>query len=185
MLIELYLSFVQIGSFSFGGGLAALSLLHQVIIEQNSWLTMADFANLVSLAEITPGPIAINSASFVGTKLAGPVGTVIATLGFITPSVIIISILAILYSRYHDLKIVKDILVYLRLTVIALLATAALKIAKTAFFKDAGDISLYGANYANLAMFLIALILIRKKILKPIIAILLSGLVSILISVIL
>lgn len=184
MLFELYLSFFQIGSFSFGGGLAALSLLHQVIIEQNAWLTMEDFGNLVSIAEITPGPIAINSASFVGMKLGGIVGTVIATLGFITPSVIIISILAYIYTKYHDLQVVKDVLKFLRLTVVALLATAGLKISKHAFFAEANQISLEALNYVNFLLFLIAFLLIRKKLIKPIYAILTCGLVSVIYSLI-
>lgn len=184
MLFELYLSFFQIGSFSFGGGLAALSLLHQVIIEQNGWLTMADFGNLVSIAEITPGPIAINSASFVGMKLSGLAGTLAATLGFITPSVIIVSILALIYTKYGNLQIVKEILKYLRLTVIALLATAGLKISKQAFFWDQTDISLKGLNILNLLLFLLAFYLIRKKKLKPILAILGCGFISIIYSLI-
>lgn len=184
MLAELYLAFFQIGSFSFGGGLAALSLLHQVIIEQNGWLTMSDFGNLVSIAEITPGPIAINSASFVGMKLGGLAGTIVATLGFITPSAIIISLLAIIYNRYRDLQVVKDVLKYLRLTVIALLATAGLKISKHAFFADQNKIRLEGMNILNFGLFILAFILIRKKVLKPIFAILACGLISIVYSLI-
>lgn len=184
MLLELYLSFVQIGSFSFGGGLAALSLLHQVIIEQNGWLSMADFGNLVSIAEITPGPIAINSASFVGMKLGGLAGSLVATLGLITPSIIIVSILALIYTRFHDLRVVKDVLKFLRLTVIALLAMAGFKISRHAFFADANHISLEGLNYVNFALFLIAFILIRKKLIKPIFAILACGLISIIYSII-
>ena len=84
--LQLFLSFLQIGAFSFGGGYAAMPLIQEQVVLQHSWLTMDSFSNLVTIAEMTPGPIAVNAATFVGTQIAGIPGAIVATLGCILPS---------------------------------------------------------------------------------------------------
>ena len=74
--LQLFLSFLQIGLFSFGGGYAAMPLLQEQLVARNSWLSVQEFADLVTIAEMTPGPIAVNAATFVGTKLAGLPGAI-------------------------------------------------------------------------------------------------------------
>lgn len=76
--LQLFLSFLQIGAFSFGGGYAAMPLIQSQVVDLHGWLTMKEFTDLVTIAEMTPGPIAVNSATFVGTQIAGPLGAVIA-----------------------------------------------------------------------------------------------------------
>ena len=96
--LQLFLSYLQIGAFSFGGGYAAMPLIQAQVVEKYHWLSMTEFGDLVTIAEMTPGPIAINSATFVGTQVAGLSGALIATLGCILPSCIIVTLLAkILY----------------------------------------------------------------------------------------
>ena len=101
---ELFLSFLQIGLFSIGGGYAAIPLIQSQVVEKHAWLSMAEFTDLVTIAEMTPGPIAVNSATFVGIRIAGFGGAVVATLACILPSLVIVSLLAYVYYRYKQLS---------------------------------------------------------------------------------
>ena len=84
--LQLFLSFLQIGMFSFGGGYAAMPLIQGQVVTTHGWLTMSEFTDLITISQITPGPIAVNSATFVGLKIAGIPGAVVATVGCILPS---------------------------------------------------------------------------------------------------
>ena len=83
---QLFLAFLQIGAFSFGGGYAAMPLIQAQVIEKYHWLTLNDFTNLITIAEMTPGPIAVNSSTFVGNQVAGIPGAIVATIGCILPA---------------------------------------------------------------------------------------------------
>ena len=104
ILLKLFLSFLQIGAFSFGGGYAAMPLIQAQVVIKYGWLTMEEFTNLITIAEMTPGPIAVNSATFVGTKIAGVPGALVATMGCILPSCIIVTLIASLYLKYRNLS---------------------------------------------------------------------------------
>lgn len=133
MMLKLFFGFMQVGLFSFGGGYAMLPLVrHQVVM--SGWMTSDEFTNLLALSQMTPGPIAINTAAFVGLKTAGLPGALIATLGFILPSLVIVSLLAYLYSRYNDLPAIQNALSGLRPAVTGLIMAAAIEIVITAFF---------------------------------------------------
>ena len=95
--IQLFLSFIQVGMFSIGGGYAAMPLIQSQVVQGHGWLTMSEFTDLITIAEMTPGPIAVNSATFVGIRIAGVPGAMVATFGCILPSCIIVSILAMIY----------------------------------------------------------------------------------------
>lgn len=97
--IKLFLSFFQVGLFSFGGGFAALPLIQDQVVDANKWLTLAEFTDLITISQMTPGPIAINAATFVGIRIAGVLGAIISTLGCILPSCIIVSLLGWLYFK--------------------------------------------------------------------------------------
>ena len=90
-MMVLFLVFFQIGLFSVGGGYAAMPLIQSLVVESHGWLTMAEFTNLMTIAEMTPGPIAVNSATFVGMRCAGLPGALVATFGCITPSLILVT----------------------------------------------------------------------------------------------
>ena len=94
VLLELYWVFLQIGAFAFGGGYAVLPLIQKFVVEDRGWMNLKEMTDLVSISQMTPGPIAINSATFVGTKVAGLPGAVVATLGNVTPQFILMTILA-------------------------------------------------------------------------------------------
>ena len=114
--LELVLSFLQIGLFSIGGGYAAIPLIQNEVVANHAWLSRGEFTDLITIAEMTPGPIAVNSATFVGTRIAGLPGAIAATLGCILPSLVIVSLLFYLYSRYGQMDAMKNIMDTLRLT---------------------------------------------------------------------
>ncbi len=128
ILLQLFWSFIQIGLFSVGGGYAAMPLIQQQVVDIHPWLTMAQFADIMTIAEMTPGPIAINAATFVGIRIAGLPGALIATGGCVLPSCVIVLILAWAYYRYKGLTLVQGILAGLRPAVVAMIASAGISL---------------------------------------------------------
>ena len=126
--LQLFLSFFQIGLFTIGGGYASLPLIKNEVVTNQGWLTMREYTDIITISQITPGPIAINSATFVGTKVGGLLGAIVATLGTVTPSIFIALILAWAYYKYRDIKVVQGILGGLRPAVVALIAAAGLSL---------------------------------------------------------
>lgn len=184
MLLSLYWSFFQIGLFSFGGGYAALPLIQEQVVAVHQWLTLTEFADVVTISQMTPGPIAINAASFIGTRLGGIGGAVAATLGCVTPSIIIVLTLAWLYFRYRNLKILQGILSGLRPAVVALIASAGVSLLLLALFsKTEGITSFADISWPALVLFIPAVLLLRKKKLSPIQMIILCGVISLLLSI--
>ena len=136
ILAELFWSFFQIGLFSIGGGYAAMPLIQQQVVDLHSWLTMQQFADIMTIAEMTPGPIAINSATFVGIRVAGFPGAIVATLGCIFPSCIIVLALAFVYYRFRNFTIVQGILAGLRPAVVSMIASAGLSLLYLALYEN-------------------------------------------------
>jgi len=126
--LQLFWSFLQIGLFSFGGGLAILPQIQYQAVEVRHWLTLPEFVDLVSLSEMTPGPIAINAATFVGMRQAGVLGALAATFGCVLPSIIIVVILAMVYKKFKHLKGFQGALGGLRPAACALIISAGLTI---------------------------------------------------------
>ena len=174
--LELFLSFLQIGTFSFGGGYAAMPLIQQQVVNVHHWISLNEFSDLITISQMTPGPIAINSATFVGTRVAGMGGAVVATIGCVLPSCLLVSILAYLYYRYKTLSMVQGVLRSLRPAVIALIAGAGLSILLTAFWPD----SLTWKDLPNIRwhavlLFALSWLLLRWKKMSPILVMVLSG----------
>lgn len=132
LLWQLFIAFFQVGVFSIGGGYAAMPLIQAQAVVHHGWLTPIEFANLVTIAEMTPGPIAINSATFVGMQVAGIPGVIVATFGNVLPSVIIMLILAKLYEKYSKQTLMKRILEGVRPVVVAAIFTAGLSLLQLA-----------------------------------------------------
>ena len=135
--LQLFWSFLQIGLFSFGGGYAAIPLIQGQIVDRHGWLSMPEFTDLVTISQMTPGPIAINSATFVGIKIAGLAGAAVATLGCILPSCVIVTLIARLYLKYRSMALLQGVLGSLRPAVVAMIASAGVSILVTAFWGDA------------------------------------------------
>ncbi len=162
--LQLFLIYFQIGLFSFGGGYAAMPLIQSLIVEGKGWLTMAEYSDLTTIAEMTPGPIAVNSATFVGQKMAGFGGAIVCTIGCVLPSIIIVLTLAYLYTRFRELKLVKSVLLELRPAVVAMIAGAGLTILLLGLFGTSviEQIQLADIRWIELGMYIGALFLIRK-----------------------
>lgn len=126
--LQLFWSFFQVGLFSIGGGYASLPLIQQQVVELHGWLQMTEFSDIITISQMTPGPIAINAATFVGIRIAGIGGAVIATLGCILPSCMILLTVAHFYYKYKNLSAVQGILYGLRPAVVALIASAGLSV---------------------------------------------------------
>ncbi len=174
--LQLFWSFFLVGLFSFGGGYAALPLIQEQVLEIHPWLTSAEFVDVLTISQMTPGPIAINASTFVGTKLAGIPGAIIATVGCITPSCIIVLILATLYYKYKGLSMVQGIIKGLRPAVVALIASAGLSILMTAFFNKAAlPLKPSDLNWIAVLLFAVSLFILRKFKLNPIYTMLIAG----------
>ena len=175
--LQLFFSFLQVGLFSIGGGYAAMPLIQSQVVDTHAWLTMHEFTDLITIAEMTPGPIAINSATFVGIRIAGLGGALIATLGCILPSCFIVSLLAFVYYRYRGVPALQSVLSCLRPAVVALIAAAGLSILNLVLFNSETPlpehVSLVGAG-----LFLVAFFILRKFKWNPILVMALCGAVN-------
>ena len=175
IFIKLFWAFFKIGAFSFGGGYAAMPLIKQQIIVQYHWLTFNDFADLITISQMTPGPIAINSATFVGNQIAGIPGAFFATLGCLLPSCLFVTFLSWAYHRYRNLSLLQDILGSLRPAVVSMIAVAGIDILLPAIFPS-GSISFLTGQWKlrPVLYFVAATFLLRKK-KDPIIVMVLCG----------
>lgn len=171
---QLFLSFLQVGMFSIGGGYAAMPLIQSQVVEGHGWLTMSEFTDLITIAEMTPGPIAVNSATFVGIRIAGLGGALVATLGCIAPSLILVSLLAHLYHHYKGAKGLDSVLACLRPAVVALIASAGLSILKSVLFAEQ-TAALEHMDWIGGGLFVLALIALRKFKWNPILTMILCG----------
>lgn len=167
--LELLWSFFQIGLFSIGGGYAAMPLIQHQVVDAHPWLTMTQFADIMTIAEMTPGPIAINSATFVGIRVAGLPGAVVATVGCVLPSCIIVMALAYLYNRFRGLTMVQGVLSGLRPAVVAMIASAGLSLMILSFFGQRElPAELSGINPISVLIFGAGLLILRKWKVNPI-----------------
>lgn len=161
MIWKLFFSFIKIGLFSVGGGYAAIPLIQNQIVDIHGLMTLEEFTDLIAIAEMTPGPISINSATFVGIGLAGIPGALVCTLGCILPSFFICLALAFIYYRYRRLNSIQKILSALRPAVVALIASAGLSILLLGIF-GGENASFENIRPVECLLFAAAFYLLRK-----------------------
>ena len=170
--LELFLTFFKIGLFTFGGGYAMLPMIQTEVLG-NGWMTAENLVNFVAVSESTPGPFAINIATYVGSETAGIFGSVCATLGVVMPSFIIILLVAKFITAFRKSTIVDGCLYGLKSAVIGLIASAFVSMAITVFFET-------GINAVqfteSLIIFCVMTVLLFAKKLSPVLIILLSAL---------
>lgn len=166
-LLNLFISYFKIGMFSFGGGFAMLPLIEKEIIETHQWLTTAEFIDLIAISEMTPGPIAINAATFIGYRVSGIMGSIVATIAVSLPSFIVMSILMYFLSKYKDSPYISWALSGLKPIVVALIFSAGISVMKGAF------IDVYSYIIAGVLFYLITF----KKF-NPILGLILAGIVG-------
>jgi chromate transporter len=184
MLTKLLLTFSKIGLFTYGGGLAMLPLLQEQAIEYG-WLTEEQFANMIAISQSTPGPIAINMATFVGYNQAGIIGAIISSIGVILPGFLIILIVTKFLTHFNENPVVKAIFVGLRATVVGLIFTAVINIAMISII----DVDLFSQtnniidlfDIRSVLLFIIMLFAVIKYKKHPIYYIIFAGIIGVII----
>ena len=187
--LQLFISFLQIGAFSFGGGYAAMPLIQNQVVQIHPWLSQSEFTDLITISQMTPGPIAINSATFVGTRIAGMPGALAATAGCVLPSCILVTLLAKIYLKYRNLSLLQGVLKSLRPAVIAMIAAAGVSILVTAFWGEAITSLTLTQLLPNISIqavgiFIGSLILLVRFKINPIHVMLLSGVAEVVLQLI-
>lgn len=167
ILIKLYFVFLKIGTFSFGGGYAMLPFMQREIVENNYWISMSQFSDIIGISQMTPGPVAINSATFVGYKVGGVAGSVVATLGVITTSFILVTIINKILDKFKESITVKAMLAGMRPILIALIIYAFIDLAKESYV-DLKSI---------IITIIIGIILVSKKV-HPILVIVIAAILG-------
>ena len=173
ILIELFISFMRIGGFTFGGGYAMLPLIQKEIVERRGWASEEEILDYFTIGQITPGVIAVNTATFIGYKKAGVLGGVVATLGVIFPSIVIISIIAAVLTNFAELPVVIHAFNGIRACVCVLILIAVYNMGK----KSVVDVF-------TALIFIITAILTIMKVTSPIILVIVAGVVGVLFQLI-
>ena len=179
ILLELFLIFLKIGAFTFGGGYFMIAMI-QYESEQHGWLSQSELVDFVALSESTPGPLAVNMATFVGMKTGGVLGAVLATLGVILPSFVTILIIAKCYERFKSSRAVGAVMSGLKPAVVGMIGTALLSVGRTVFFPNGlqADRFTQTSFWVFLGIFAVSAVLVFKKV-NPIKIIVLSAAVGI------
>ena len=193
IFLDLFLTFFKIGAFTFGGGYAMLPLMQEEVINHN-WMKLADVVNFIAVSESTPGPFAINMATYVGSEVGGAYGiacsifgSFCATLGVVLPSFVVILIVAKCFEKFKNSFVVKGCMTGLKPAVVGLIGSAIVSVALTVFlpagFSLAGITSAFTSVsfYCSLVIFVLGTVLAFKKV-HPIIIIVLSAVLGIVVG---
>jgi len=181
-LLRLAFCFFRIGLLSFGGGYSVLPLIEQYVVLENRWLTPEQFTDIITLSEVTPGPVALNAASFTGFMTAGFPGAVSATIGCVLPSLILVSVLAVIYVRHRNGMVLPRVLAMLRPAVCAVIFSSFFTIALSAFFgvPQLSEIAEGTLDPISLGLFLAAVLLLGNRKIHPVSVIFGAGLLGLL-----
>jgi len=170
LYIQLFFSFFKIGLFGFGGGYAMLSLIQHEVVDVHNWISVNEFTDILAISQVTPGPIGINSATYVGYVAAGNAwGSIIATFAICLPSFIIMLTIAHYYLKFRNNKYVNDVFTALRPVIIGLIAAAALQLMNRENFID----------YISILLFIAGFVAIWKWKVNPILVIIGAGIAGI------
>ena len=177
----LFLEFCKIGALSFGGGYAVLPLIEEAAVLRHGWITYDALADLITISEITPGPIAVNAASFTGYSVGGIVGAILATLGCILPSCAIMSVLAVLFEKFRQSSVFDTVLGCIRPAVCALIFSAFVTVALLTFFgiPSLNEIGTLRVDLTAIFLFAGSFVLCLTRKMPPMVIILLSGLLGV------
>ena len=174
-LIQLFISYLKIGFFGFGGGYAMLSLIHSEVVVNNAWLTNSQFTDIVAISQMTPGPIAINSATYIGYEVAGVAGSVVATVAVCLPALTLMMLLTHFFLKLRDNRYMKGAVRGMRPVVVGVIASAALLL----IFPHSEDGKSFIDGWSG-AIFALTLVGSARKV-NPILLIIQSGVAGVLI----
>ena len=170
--LQLFFTFLKIGLFGFGGGYAMLSFIQNEIVTKHQWISAQEFTDIVAISQMTPGPIGINAATYVGyTVTNNVIGSLLATLALCIPSFVLVLTVSFFYQKFKDNKIQQTAMRAIRMVVVGLIATAAISLISPETFID----------FTSWIIFAIAFILLKYAKLSPILIIVLAGLSGLLI----
>lgn len=167
LIFDIFLSFLKIGAFSFGGGYAMIPFIEREIVASHNWLSSKDFVDIIAIAEMTPGPVAINSSTFVGYKIANLGGAIAGTIGVMLVSLILLISAGKYLTNFKDSKSLRSIFTGIRPAVLGLIVCAAISVGKTAL--------------TNVKDFIIAgviLLSILKFKVHPILCVIMAGIIG-------
>lgn len=167
-LIDLFMIFFKMGSFTFGGGYAMLPIIQEEIVNKRKWATDQEVLDYYAIGQSTPGIIAVNTATFIGYNQRGLIGGIVATLGIVSPSIVIITIIAMFFKNFQDYVLVQHALGGIRVVVAALILYAVLKM-----YRDSVK------DWLGVFLFIISFLLLVFLDITPIIVIITSALVGI------
>ena len=170
ILFELYKVFFRVGMFTIGGGYAMLPMLRKEVVDKHGWATDEDIMDYYAVGQSTPGIIAINTATFIGYKKAGVLGAIVSTLGMVTPSWIIIILIAMFFERFADNDLVQSAFMGIRVVVVVLIINAVIKMGKKSI-----------KNWISVLLALGAFLFIVLTSFSPIPVIIISGILGIII----
>jgi len=180
LLLLMYFEFFKVGLFAVGGGLATLPFLYD-LAHKYTWITASMISDMIAISESTPGPMGVNMATYVGFQNGGILGAVTTTLGLVTPSIIVIIIVANVLVKFKESKAVKNIFYTLRPAATGLIGAAGLSVIVLALFKtNISAFSFSGLDIKCLILFAVMIIFTKKTKFHPIVAIAISGIIGIL-----
>ena len=168
ILLDLYISFVKIGLMTFGGGYAMLPILEREVVEKKKWATSEEILDYYAIGQSTPGIIAINTATFCGYKMAKNIGGLVASLGFITPSIIIITLISNFLENFSHIPAIQHAFAGIRIAVCALVLYSVVKMVK----KNANTLGKF-------SVFLLTFLAIAVLNISPVIIVISVGLLGI------
>ncbi len=176
LLITLFITFWQIGSFSIGGGYAIMPLIQEEIVNKFGWLTIQEFTDIITISQMTPGPLSINASTFVGIRIAGTLGAIVATFACVITGVFLSIFLFNFFKKHNDVEEISNILKGLRSTSIGLITASASTIIIIALLgRSTLQGSLNNFNIIAAIVFSISLFLLRKYKFNPLTIILITG----------
>ena len=177
LILVLLISFLQIGLFSIRGGYATIPLIHEQVVNIHKWLTFQEFTDIITISQMTPGPLAVNTSTFVGIRIAGIPGAITATFGCVISGFIISILLYNFFNKYRKADSILNVLKGLRAVSVGLIASSASTILLIAFggiskIEEAGKANV---NMLAVIIFFVSIFLLRKFKINPMLMMILSG----------
>ena len=182
-LLDIFLNFLKIGLFAFGGAYAVIPLIEEQMVTNTGWMTFTEFSDLVAIDELTPGPIIINSSTFIGMKLAGVTGAIVATLACVIPGAVVALILVYLYQKYKEIPMISEAIRILKCMSVALIFSVLLKMFINAIFPQ-GTMELSSISYLSLVMVIASFYVLKRFKTNPLYVMLVCGTINLLLSLI-
>lgn len=180
IFLLLFLEFFKMGALTFGGGYAMIPFIEETVL-RHGWMTTSELVDFIAVSESTPGAFAVNISTYIGSEVGGIIGSLVATLGLVLPPFLIIILIAKVYERIRENRLVQGTMMGLKATVVGLIAATVLSVGQEIFFSEGINLAVFrSANfYVSLIIFAVALFLLLYKKLNPILIIAGSAVVGI------